>query len=139
MGVLVRCAAAVTAVVAVLVLVAALWQGSEAALSALVGGVIGLVVMLFGTVSVNAVAGLTPALSLSVALLTYGLQVALTLLVLVSIERSGILEDALDRRWLGVSLILAVIAWMPSHVVGVMRARLQVYDLPDEARSGGSR
>jgi len=106
-------------------------SGPAAGRGALVGGVLALAVLSFGTLSLNLVAGVMPGASLALALLTYGLQVVFTATVLVALTRSGLLESALDRQWLGGTLIGAVLIWMVGHVRAATRVRILIYDLPE--------
>ena len=58
-----------------------------------------------------------PAASLLVALLTYTLQLLVLALVLAGLNRSGLLDDALDRRWLAAAVIAGTVAWMVAQIV----------------------
>lgn len=126
-------AAAVTAVVGVLVvLVAALTGGRPAASGALVGTGIALLVFSFGAFAVDAVARLMPVASLLVAMLTYTMQVLLMLVVFVGLNRSGALDDSLDREWLGGSIIVAVLAWTFAQLTASTKARIPAYEWHSE-------
>jgi len=115
------------------VAVGALAGGSGAAYGALVGSAVAVAVFLLGAGTVHVVAGVMPAASLLVALLTYTLQVAALALVLVGLDGSGLLDGALDRRWLAGALITATVAWLVAQIVFTSRARIPVYDLPPRA------
>jgi ATP synthase protein I len=116
---------------------------------ALVGAAIGtaMVCLFFGggAIVLDAVAALAPAASLLVALLTYTLQVVLVGAVFVGLRRSGLLEQTIDPRWLGGTVIAATLTWLTAQVVASMRTRIPVYEfgvsnrLPEAAagRSGG--
>lgn len=108
-----------------------LMDDPAAARGALVGGLVALAVMSFGTLSLNLVAGVMPGASLALALLTYGLQVALTATVLIALTQSGLLGSTLDREWLGGTLIGAVVIWTAAHVRAASRVRILIYDLPE--------
>lgn len=82
-----------------------------------------------GTVVLDVVASLAPATSLLVALLTYTLQVVLVGLVFVALNRSGMLEDTVDARWLGATVIAGTLGWLVAQVVATMRTRIPVYEL----------
>ncbi|MDZ5620830.1 hypothetical protein [Nocardioides bizhenqiangii] len=126
-------AVAVTVTVGVLVvLVAALTDGRSAAYGALVGAGIAVVVFAFGAFTVDAVARLMPAASLMVALLTYTLQVLLMLVVFVGLTRSGVLDDGLDRTWLGGAIIAGALAWTLAQLTASARARIPAYETTDE-------
>lgn len=134
--------AALTAVLGLLVAGAVvLVEGSAAALGVLVGTALVVVVLVGGSVLVNVVAGLLPTASLLVALLTFTLQLLLVLLVFVGLERSGLLDGTLDRRWLGGTVIGATMLWLAVQVRLHTTAREPAYDLPDEhaapAEEGG--
>jgi len=77
----------------------------------------------------DAVAALAPAASLMVALLTYTLQVVLVGAVFVGLRRSGLLEQAIDPRWLGGTVIAATLIWLTVQVVASLRTRIPVYEL----------
>jgi ATP synthase protein I len=114
----------------VLVAVAALTGGSDAAYGALVGTLIVLGVFGTGSFAVDLVAGMLPAASLLVALLTYTLQVVVMGLVFVALSGSGLLDDTIDRAWLGGTVIVGTFAWLLSQVVLTMRMRIPAFDLP---------
>jgi hypothetical protein len=78
-------------------------------------------------------------------LLTYTLQVVLVGAVFVGLRRSGLLEQTIDPRWLGGTVIAATLTWLTVQVVASMRTRIPVYEfgvsnrLPEAVagRSGG--
>lgn len=111
-------------------LVGALTDGSAAAYGALVGTVLVLVVLGFGSTVVNAVATVMPAASLMVALLTYLLQVVLMALVFAALSGSGLLDDTLDREWLAGVVIVGTFVWLTAQLVLTTRMRIPAYDLP---------
>ena len=128
---LVRSAAS-TAVLGLLgAAVAALVDGGAAASGVLVGVGLVLVVLVGGSLMVDAVAGVLPVASLMVALLTFTLQVVLVLLLLAALDSSGLLEDVLDRGWLGGGVIGATMLWLAVQVRLHTTTRLPVYDLAD--------
>jgi ATP synthase protein I len=116
------------------VLLGGLLGGAPAAYGALAGTLLVVAVFFLGAGFVHVAAGLVPAASLLVALLTYTLQVLVLALVFAALSRSGLLEDALDRRWLAGAVIAGTVAWMVAQIVLTARLRLPVYDL--SARSG---
>ncbi len=136
----VAAAALVTILVgAVLALVAALVDGAAAAAGAGVGLLIVLVFFGLGAVVLDIVAGIAPALSLLVALLTYTLQVVLVGLVFVGLSRSGLMGSTLDADWLGGTVIVGTLTWLAGQVVTTLRTRRLVYDLPPaETATNGS-
>jgi ATP synthase protein I len=91
-----------------------------------------------GAVVLDTVASLAPATSLLVALLTYTLQVVLVGLVFVALNRSGLLEDAVDARWLGATVIAGTFGWLAAQVVASMRTRIPVYELGVSKGSSGA-
>lgn len=118
----------------------AVLDGSQAAAGALVGSVLAVGVMAFGASTVHVVAGLLPAASLAVALLTYALQLLLVLVVLAALDGSALMGDTLSREWLAGALICTVLAWVVVQVVLAMRARIPLYGRPSaSARPGGER
>ena len=127
----------VTAVVGLFV------DGSAAAVGALVGTVVMVVVFAGGALLVNAVAGALPTAALLVAVLTYTLQLALLGLLFGALVSSPTLAEHLDRRWLGIAVIAATFAWLVAQIVLTMRQRIPVYDLtesePVRAANAGER
>lgn len=124
-------------------LVGALVSGSEAALGALVGTLLVVGVLGFGSFVVNVVAGLMPAAALMVAMLTYTLQVVLMGLVFAILSGSGLLDSTVDRGWLAGAVIGGTAIWLVSQVVLTTRRRIPVYDLPAQVTAqpaqGGER
>lgn len=123
--------------------VGALVSGSEAALGALVGTLLVVGVLGFGSFVVNVVAGLMPAAALMVAMLTYTLQVVLMGLVFAILSRSGLLDSTVDRGWLAGAVIGGTAIWLVSQVVLTTRRRIPVYELPSQVTAhpaqGGER
>jgi ATP synthase protein I len=133
----VRTAALVTLAVGLAAVVAGLLvSGPSAAAGAGVG--FGMVLVFFGTgaLVVNAVATVSPVASLMVAMLTYTLEVVLVALVFTGLDRSGVLDGAVDRTWAGGAVIAATLGWLVSHIVSATRSRLPLYDLPETASDG---
>jgi len=110
---------------------AALIAGSAAAYAVLLGTLIVVGVFGFGTFSLHVVARVMPAMSLALALLTYLLQVLVTAVIFIAIAESGLLEDGLDRAWLGGTVILGTLLWMAAQVRAATDRRIPIYDLPD--------
>ncbi len=102
-------AAGLAGTAGVLVLAATLTGGGRAVLSVAVGLGLLLLLAVVGAGSLRAAAAAPPVLTLMIALLTYALQVVLLGLALVALRRSGALEDALDRRWLGATVIVGTV------------------------------
>ena len=135
----VRSAALVTLALGLVgALLGALLSGAPAAAGAALGA--GIVLVFFGTgaVIVNAVATVSPAASLLVALLTYTLEVALVALTLTALDRSGLVGDTVDRAWAGGAVIAATLVWLVAHIVSATRARMPLYDLPETPSDGPS-
>lgn len=134
-------AALVAAVAAAgLVLVAAFVSGRPAALGAAVGGVIAVAVFAFGSLAVEAVSRVMPAASLLFAMVTYTFQVVVMALVFVALNRSGLLEDDLDGRWLGGAIILGAFVWMAVQIRLATTARIPAYETrPSAPSEGGAR
>lgn len=134
-------AALVAALAAVLlVVVAAIVAGSAAATGAAVGGVIAVGVFAFGALTVDAVARLMPAASLLFALLTYTLQVVVMAFVFIALNGSGLLDDEMDRSWLGGAIIWGAFTWMVVQVRLATTARIPAFEtVGDRTAEGGAR
>jgi len=117
--------------------VAALSSGSDAAVAALLGGLIAAGVLVLGSVVVNVVASLLPAASLMVALLTYLLQVVVMALVFVALSGSALLATSTARTWLSAAAITVTVAWLVGQIWLATRMRIPAYDLPAEATPQG--
>lgn len=123
-----RAALAAFVVEIALVAVAAVVSGSPAAWGAAVGGVIAVGVFAFGAFAVDAVARLMPTASLMFAMLTYTLQVVLMALAFVAVNRSGLLDEELDRNWLGGAIILGALVWLAVQVRLATTARIPAFE-----------
>ncbi len=88
-----------------------------------------MVVFAFGSFAVDGVARLMPAASLLVALLTYVLQIVVLGVVFVGLQASGVLEESVDRRWLGGVVIACALAWSAAQFRATATARIPTYDL----------
>ncbi|HYG93345.1 MAG TPA: hypothetical protein VD859_07110 [Nocardioides sp.] len=102
--------------------------GSPAGYGALLGTAVAVVVFAFGSFAVDAVARVMPAASLLFAMLTYTFQVVVMALVFVGVTRSGLLEDTLDRRWLGAAVIAVVVSWCAVQLRAATTARIPLYE-----------
>lgn len=111
--------------------VGALAVGSAAAYGAAMGTALVVAVFGFGTFTVNAVAALMPAASLMVALLTYTLQLVAMALAFVSLSKSGLFDETVDRTWLGCTVIACTLMWTMVQLVLSTSRRIPIYDLPD--------
>ncbi|QCW50531.1 hypothetical protein FE634_09115 [Nocardioides dongxiaopingii] len=109
-------------------------DGSAGALGALVGAGVTLLVLATGFAVVDLVAGLMPAASLMVAVLTYTLQLGLLALLLVALGRAENLEATMSPPWFAVGVIAVALAWTVCLVVHATRARIPLYDEPAPAR-----
>lgn len=119
-------------------LVGGLVTGSAAVVGVAIGTVMVCLFFGLGAVVLDVVASLAPAASLLVALLTYTLQVVLIGLVFVGLNRSGLLDETIDARWLGGSVIACTLTWLTVQVVASMRVRIPVYDLPGSRPAAAS-
>ena len=127
----IRLAGGVTLVTGVLgVLVAALVSGAPGASGAAIGAGMVLVFFGFGAMTVSAVAAVSPAASLLVALLTYVLQVLAVGVVFVALRNSGAMGSTVDPGWVAGGLIAATVCWLATQVVAATRSRQPLYDLP---------
>lgn len=104
--------------------------GGPQVLAGLVGALMVALFFGFGSATMAVVARVVPAASLLVALLTYVLQVVLLGLVFAALHRSGATEGDLDPRWLGVVVVVGTFGWLAALLVGFVRDRRPVYDLP---------
>ncbi len=118
-------------------LVALAVAGRPAALGAVIGTAIIVVVLAGGSLVLDLVATVLPAATLLVALLTYTLQLLVLLVALLALERSGLLGDELDRAWLGGAVIVATALWMAAQLRVHLTRRIPVYDLADGPGEGG--
>ncbi|WP_436698482.1 hypothetical protein [Nocardioides sp. BYT-33-1] len=138
--VVVRAAVAATAAAVLLVVVAAFAGGGSAALGAAVGGAVAVGVFAFGSFAVELVSRLMPAASLLFAMVTYTFQVVAMALVFVAVNRSGLLDDELERNWLGGAIILGAFVWMAVQVRLATTARIPAFESPPTTPSeGGAR
>lgn len=128
---LVRTAAAAALLGLLAALLGMLTSGTAAAYGALGGTVLVVAVLGFGTVTVNAVAALLPAASLLVAMLTYTLQVVAMALAFVALSGSGLLEESVDRTWLGGTVIAGTLLWTVVQIVLSTSRRIPIYELPE--------
>jgi ATP synthase protein I len=136
-GPLVRRALVTTVVLgAVLAGVGAIAAGTPAALGAAIGTAMVCAFFAVGALVLDVVAGLAPAASLLVALLTYTLNVVLVAVFFVTMKQSGLLDHDVDARWLAGGVIAATLAWLAAQVVATMRARIPVYEIGSSNRSG---
>lgn len=111
------------------VVMAALLSGTAAAYGALIGAGLVVVVLAFGSFSVNLVSQVMPSASLVVALVTYTLQVVVMALAFVVLSSSDLLDARVDAVWLGATVIVATVAWMLLQTVLTTRLRIPLYDL----------
>ena len=119
--------------------IGALASGSSAAYGALVGTALVVGVFALGAFVVNAVAGLMPAASLLVAVLTYTLQVVVMAVVFWTLSGSGELDSTLDRSWLAGAVIVGTLGWLVAQVWASTRLRIPAYDLSAHGLGAGER
>lgn len=126
---------AVIALVAVLLLavVAAVTTGWTGLAATLLGGGVAVAAFLSGSLVVNTVAGIAPALSLLFALTTYLVQVLALGLFFAVIGDSGLIGPTLHAGWLGGAIIVVTMVWLSAQVALFSRARIPVYDLAPQA------
>lgn len=113
---------------AVLAAIGGLAQGSSAATGAGLGAGVAVAVLGFGALAVGVVARSMPAASLLFAMVTYTCQVVAMALVLIGLNRSGLLDGSLDRRWLGMAMIVVVLVWTAAHLRSSMTARIPAFE-----------
>lgn len=133
--VLLGAGAAALVVTAVATGLGALVEGGPGALGALTGSLLATVVLAFGLQVTHVVTKLQPELSLVVALMTYGLQLAMVTAVLAGLSRSGALGSQLDASWTVGGVVAAVLVWASVQVALYSRLRIPLYDLR-EPRAG---
>lgn len=106
-------------------------SGRPALLGAIIGTLIIVGVFGLGSMAVDLVSRVMPAMSLLVALMTYLLQVVLMAVIFLELSRSGALDSAVDARWLAGVVIAGTLTWMVAQVILTTRLRIPVYDLTD--------
>lgn len=116
-------AAAVTALAAVL-------AGPEEARAAAVGGGVVVGFFVLGAFFLHFAAGIMPAASLALALLTYSLQVLALLALFVAASRAGWPATDAARGWFAGAVIAGTVAWTIGHITAAVRSRQPLYDLP---------
>jgi len=121
------------------VAIAAVIADSAAVYGGLAGMALCVTVFGFGAFVVDAVAGLMPSAALLMALLTYTLQVAVMALAFLALTRSGVLDETIDRRWLGGTVIASTMAWLAAQTWLSTRARIPAFDLPVDRPEAGAR
>ncbi len=126
--------AAVGAGIAVVAL-AALTGGRPSALGAAIGAGLVITVLALGSFVVHVVAAAMPSASLLVALLTYGLQLAVLIAVFAALDRSGDLGTVVSRGWLAAGVIVGTGVWIAAQTWLSTKARIPLYDLADPAAS----
>lgn len=117
-------AGATTTVVALATIgVAAVVSGPAGAAGAAIGAAMVLVFFGFGSVTVGAVAAVSPAASLPVALLTYVLQVVAVAVTFSVLRRSGALGTSVEAAWVAAALIISTLVWSAAHLRAATRPR----------------
>lgn len=131
-SVVTRAAVASVLTAVVMVGLAALLGGPDAARGAAIGGVLAVGVFSFGAFTVDVVSRLLPAASLMVAMMTYTLQVVLMLAAFVALTRSGQLDAQIDRDWLAGTIIAGAMVWMLVQVRLATTARIPAFEPTSE-------
>lgn len=129
-SVLVGALVATVLVLTVLTVGGALLSTPATAVGLAAGGLAVLVVLAAGTAVVHTVAGLAPAASLLVALLTYTLQVIVLALVVTALGRSGLAGETVSREGFAVGVVAATLVWLTAQIWRSTQVRLPAYDLP---------
>ena len=106
---------------------------SAAALGALLGAGVTLLVLATGFAVVDLVSGLMPAASLMVAVLTYTLQLTVLGLLLAALRGADDIEQTLAPTWFAGGVIAVAMTWTVCLVVHAMRTRMPLYDLPEQS------
>lgn len=121
-------ALAITAVCAV---VAAFTAGADGVWGALVGGAMVCVFFASSPMTLGPITKVSPQLSLAIAMTFFLTKViALVALMSVLLDADG-LGQHLDRRALGVTVIVTTLAWTFLAIRASQRVRLPLYDLGD--------
>jgi ATP synthase protein I len=129
-GILLRRASAVSGAVAlVCVVVAWVWQGTAAGLSALIGGAI--VVGFFGArlVVMRKVTRARPQLIMLTAMVVYSVKVVLLGVAMVLLTR----VDAISGPALGYTVIITAVVWLAAELRGFMKLRIPIF-MTDEVQ-----
>ena len=108
--------------------------GSAAASGAAIGSALVLLFFGSGALVVNAIASVSPAASLLVALLTYALEVLALGAVFMALRRSGALAGTVDGDWVGVVVIAGTLVWLAAQIIAEVRSRQPIYDEEASAR-----
>lgn len=125
-------AVAVGALSGVVVSLQGWWiSGTPALVGGLLGTAVTVVVLATGFMVVDLVAGLMPAASLMVAVLTYTLQLVLLGLLLAALRGAEDVEQTLSPGWFASGVIAVALTWTVCQVVQAMRARIPLYDLAE--------
>ena len=127
-SVVVRSALVALGAAVVVVALGAVFSGGAAAGGAAVGALIAIAVFAFGGITVDAVARIAPAASLLFAMITYVFQIVVMALVLVALNGSGLLDDQLDRTWLGVAVIVTTFVWICAQIRLATTARIPAFE-----------
>lgn len=131
-GVVLRTVGPVVVATGILAVVGASVVGSPAALGAAVGGGILVLVLGASTLMMDVVASLASGPVVLVGLVTYAFHIALVLVALIALNRSGLTDSTLDGRWVGGAVVLGAVVWSICQVVVTARTRIPIYDLPDQ-------
>lgn len=107
---------------------AAVLDGTTAAVGALVGGGAAVVVFGVGTATVHLVSEVLPGASLLVALLTYTLQLVALMALVAALAGSEVASSDAGRTWFAVALITATFGWLGAQVWQATRARIPAYE-----------
>lgn len=118
----------VVATTAVLVLVALVSADAAAVRSVALGGALVIAFFAFGALNVGIAARIVPSTALLVALLTYTIQVALVLMVFVTLRRSDAFVSTLTEGWLAAGLILGTLTWMTAQIVTTLRTPIPPWE-----------
>ena len=118
-------------VIVVCAAVAAFTVGTEGVWGALVGGVMVGVFFASSPIALRRITKVAPQLSLAVAMTFFLTKViALVALMTVLLDPDG-LGRHLDKRALGVTIIVTTLAWTFLQILASQRERLPLYDLRD--------
>lgn len=124
----------VLAITAVCAVVAAFTAGADGVWGALAGGVMVCVFFASSPMALGPITKVSPQLSLAIAMTFFMTKVvALVALMSVLLDVNG-LGQHLDKRALGVTVIVTTLAWTFLAIHAAQRVRQPLYDLDDGSR-----
>jgi ATP synthase protein I len=124
---------AVSCVGVVVTVLGAVFEGTTGLVGGLVGAGATLLVLAAGFALVDLVSSVMPTFSLLFALLTYSFQMLVLGGLLVVLRTSDDIEQTLSPGWFAAGVIGVALTWTVVLVAHALRARVPLYDLPDDS------